>query len=191
MQTVQRLNNLLCHISNVRKACLIIAAQLLRRNQEQLAIRLIQASQFHDVSKFQGMEFEYLNDNQWPRPENDLRKAEFDRAVSLHVYNNSHHPEYWDGIHNMPELSVAEMVADWQARSWEQNTDLEEWIRAKATKRFGFSEKDPVFQVILKYVGMLKGEIPDVQVGLAISEAGPAGRLVEQRPLHSDRCGNC
>jgi hypothetical protein len=26
---------------------------------------------------------------------------------------NQHHPEYWGGLHRMPDIAVAEMVCDW------------------------------------------------------------------------------
>ena len=66
-----------------------------------------------------------------------------------------HHPESWDGIKNMPQVYIAEMVCDWKARSSELGTNLREWINEKATKRWGFTARDKVYRDIDRFVNLL------------------------------------
>jgi hypothetical protein len=55
----------------------------------------------------------------------------------------------------MPRIYVAEMVADWGARSSEFGNDLMEWIKNNATTKFGFSLKSKVFQEIKFFVNLM------------------------------------
>jgi hypothetical protein len=82
-------------------------------------------------------------------------KLKLKMAIIHHNQTNEHHPEHWQGIKNMPSVFVAEMVADWKARSEEFGTSLREWIDEAATKRFGFTKEDDIYKEIIKYVDML------------------------------------
>src|SRR5450755_1045681 len=81
----------------------------------------------HDASKFHGIEWEYLHKT------GEVPADRLQLAVEHHRRTNEHHPEYWGGIDNMPEIFVAEMVCDWYARSQEFGTDLRVWIRGQAS----------------------------------------------------------
>lgn len=153
----KRLENLLRHINGVRENCELLGQKLIIAGKEDLGIQLVANGQIHDNSKFYGIEWEYLNDGAWPYNEPDPIKNEmFNQARIQHVKCNMHHPEYWTGgIKEMDSLHVAEMVCDWYSRSSEQGSCLMNWIKEKATKRFGFTTRDQVYRDIKKYTDML------------------------------------
>ena len=55
----------------------------------------------------------------------------------------------------MPRIYLAEMVCDWKARSEEFGSSLRDWITNSACKRFGFTDKDPVYKAIFEFVDLL------------------------------------
>jgi hypothetical protein len=55
----------------------------------------------------------------------------------------------------MPRLYLAEMVADWKARSSEKGTALREWVDGEAMKRFGFKKGDAAYAAISEFAYML------------------------------------
>jgi hypothetical protein len=76
-------------------------------------------------------------------------------AVFHHAKTNSHHPEYWGHISLMPEVSLAECVCDWKARSEEFGTSLRDWIDVDATKRFDFEKDSKIYKQIMRFVDMI------------------------------------
>jgi hypothetical protein len=110
---------------------------------------LIKNGRLHDISKFNEFEFEFVELNKGGSIEG------FSKALQFHRESNYHHPEKWNGIKNMPSLYVAEMVCDWLARANEFGTDISQWIRNEATKRFDFKMSDPVGIEIQGYLDML------------------------------------
>lgn len=144
-----RVENLLRHIRHVQDNCLVLGMKMIEAGEEELGRILIANGQVHDNSKFKGVEWDSLSDTSEP-------EAYLSRAISQHNRTNPHHPEYWGGIHNMPEIYVAEMVCDWKARSSEFGTDLRAWITDKAAPRFKFAlNVDPVGIKITKFVDLL------------------------------------
>jgi hypothetical protein len=84
----------------------------------------------HDVSKFTGIEWDYLHIGP------DVQQVDLDHAVKQHRRTNSHHPEYHGGVENMTPLDIAEMVCDWYGRAQEFGTDLRQWVREQAVDRY-------------------------------------------------------
>lgn len=150
-----RLSNLLRHVENVRDDCLLLGRRLIERGDEDLGLQLIANGQVHDNSKFRGIEWEYLNDGAFPRPDPDPNREMFLVAHRQHVTTNMHHPEFWGDIADMPPIFLAEMVCDWHARSSEQGTDLLEWVKDRATERFKFPVSGRVYKDIKGYVELL------------------------------------
>lgn len=91
-----------------------------------------------------------------------LEKPKENEAVLHHIQNNSHHPEYHakdkddvsisDGDRDksdkvvdataMPDLDIAEMVADWQAMAEELQTNTAlQWFNKQKDVRWHFSEE--------------------------------------------------
>ena len=106
LATKDKLDKLLRHVSNVQEACELLAKKLIDKGEANLGIRLAALGQIHDHSKFFGIEWDYLVGS-------DNMNGELKLAASHHARANMHHPEYWDGVENMPRIAVAEMVCDW------------------------------------------------------------------------------
>lgn len=126
----EHLDNLVRHIELAREACTLMGRRLIAQGRKDLGRLLIMRGHMHDVSKFTGIEFDFLHVGP------DVAAVDLDHAIKQHVRTNSHHPEYHGGIENMPHLDVCEMVADWYARAQEFGTDLRQWVRSEAVDRF-------------------------------------------------------
>ena len=96
----QKLTIVISHIDKVRKNCIKLGFILIKMGETQLGRTLIANGMIHDNSKFTGIEFEHLFKG------DDL----LSESVKHHQLVNPHHPEYWGGIHNMPEVYLIEMV---------------------------------------------------------------------------------
>lgn len=145
--TEEHLENLTRHIDLVRNACLLLGKKLIKQGRKDFGRLLIAKGFQHDVSKFYGVEWKYLHAG------NDIPKDQLDFAIEQHVHTNSHHPEYWGGINNMPEIAIIEMVCDWYARAQEFGTSLMSWYVDNAIERFEINES--VQNVIVKYINLL------------------------------------
>ena len=146
---LRHLSAILRHIENVRDNCSLLGERLISNDEKELGIALIGLGQIHDASKITNkLEFQHLRTDEAGSPE-------FKMAVLSHVTTNLHHPEAWNGIEEMPRLYVAEMVCDWKARSSEFGSDVLNWIRERATKRFQFSTSGRVYKEIREFVGIV------------------------------------
>lgn len=127
----KHLDNLLRHIKLVQQATELLGRNLIDQGQVELGRDLIAVGLRHDASKFGPLEWTYLHIG------SDVPSAKLKIAVQQHHAHNPHHPEYWDqGINEMPDLYLAEMVCDWYARAQEFGTGLIEWIQEVAFPRF-------------------------------------------------------
>ena len=126
----EHLDNLIRHITLVREACTLMGKRLIMQGRKDLGRLLIMRGHMHDVSKFTGIEWDYLHVGP------DVAPIDLDHAVKQHTRTNSHHPEYHGGVDNMTPLDIAEMVCDWYARAQEFGTDLRAWVRSEAVDRF-------------------------------------------------------
>ena len=146
----EKLEVLIRHIEEVQKNCRLLADRLVSddKSQFEFAKRLIANSYLHDNSKFSALEWQHLT-------QGDEDDKMLDIVIEEHNSGNLHHPEYWDGIKNMPDVYLAECCADWRTRSSELGTDLKEWIDIKATKRWNFTKRDKVYKTIMKFVNLL------------------------------------
>jgi len=149
LSPLEHLDNLVRHIDLVRGACLLLGKRLIGQGRVEFGRILIARGFEHDVSKFSGIEWDYLHAGQ------NVPRDQLDMAIRQHVRTNSHHPEYWGGIENMPEIAVAEMVCDWYARSQEFGTGLREWITSEAVERFQIDVAGEGYAWVQQYVGLL------------------------------------
>ena len=148
MTDAEKLDLLNRHIDNVRNNGRLVADQLIKAGEFNLARKLTANVQVHDVTKFSGIEWEFLDPTH-------TNKAALKQAVLHHQAVNPHHPEYWGVIQDMPTVYIIEMVCDWAARAQEKGTSLREWIDKEATKRFKFTKDDETYKKIMKYVDMI------------------------------------
>jgi hypothetical protein len=145
----EHLDNLVRHIELVREAGLLLGKRLMRRGEEDFGRRLIARVFVHDASKFRGVEWQYLHAGR------DVPPDKMEVAAAHHRETNPHHPEYWGGLHSMPEIAVAEMVCDWYARAQELGTGLRDWIGGPATARFRIDPDSQQSRWIQKFVDLL------------------------------------
>ncbi len=143
------LDNLIRHIELVREATILLGKRLISKGRQEFGRLLIAKGFEHDVSKFYGIEWDYLHAG------SDVPKDELELAVKQHTRVNSHHPEYWGSVENMPELAIAEMVCDWYARSQEFGTSLRDWITNSAIDRFKINIESVEYKWISGFVDIL------------------------------------
>ena len=139
------------HINNVNACAEKLAERIIdsAENDEDLdfARQLIQRTRSHDLSKFSGIEWDHLHDKNDPY---------FGEALKQHHATNQHHPEHYPNkIQGMSDLDLAEMVCDWASRSSEMGTDLRQFVKEVATKKYNFSLKSKVYKKIKYYLDLL------------------------------------
>lgn len=133
----RQLHSLMRHTENVRVGCEELAEKLLDEGEDfEFCKRLVLNGRIHDVSKYEGVEWDHL----WNKGD-----PLFGEALAHHIKTNPHHPEFWGSIHDMERLYIPEMVIDWQARSYEFGTSLTDWIENKATQKWAFDKSDKIF----------------------------------------------
>lgn len=152
---LKHLELLLRHIELVQQNCIQIAKKLIEVGDCDLGRHLIQNAMQHDGSKFIGIEWDCMKAYSVKKKLNKEESIDLGKAANTHARSNPHHPEYWGGIHNMPEVYIIEMVCDWRARSIEFAKDLREWIDNEASKRYKFNKTDKVYTTITKYLDVL------------------------------------
>ncbi len=144
------LNTIIRHIRKVEDNCNKLAKAIAEEGDYNFSRKLIQLGRIHDASKFDDFEFEHLGNF-------ETTKSEwFKEALGDHHRKNPHHPEHWsNGIKDMPQEYIAEMVCDCVARGQEFGTDTRKWFTENATKKYGFSMDDEIGKQITKYLNML------------------------------------
>jgi tRNA U34 5-carboxymethylaminomethyl modifying enzyme MnmG/GidA len=110
--------------------------------------KLLEQAEEHDASKFKEPEMTPYIELTWLKKNNqdDKNNQEIKKATLHHIKNNKHHPEYHNkskahidttnrdksikciDAFDMDDISLAEMVSDWQAMSEELKTNTSrEW----------------------------------------------------------------
>lgn len=141
----EKIEAILEHIQNVQRNCYKLGLKLIKSGEKEFGRVLILNGQLHDNSKFTGIEFDHLFSGD----------PLLESVVRHHQSVNMHHPEHWNGIQNMPDVYLAEMVCDCAARSAEFGSDLRKWITEVATKKYNFEITDRVGVTIMKFVNIL------------------------------------
>lgn len=142
--TIGKIKKVLAHIENVQRNCYKLGMKLLELGQSEGRI-LIANGQIHDNSKLVGIEFDHLVTG----------SPLLHDVIKHHATTNPHHPEYWGGIANMPDVYIAEMVCDCTARSQEFGQDIRQWFDTKARAKYGFEWSDRVGTRIQYYLNLL------------------------------------
>lgn len=146
MTDQEKIDAIVEHIDNVRDSGNKLGKILIGKGEVELGRRLIAVCHIHDASKFHGIEWDGL----FSEDKELLR-----RAVEHHQQVNPHHPEYWIDIKEMPLVYVAEMACDIKARSSEFGTDVREWVKEKATKKYNFTNKNKVYRELMGFLNLL------------------------------------
>ncbi len=90
----------------------------------------------HDMSKFCADEFMGYAFYRFGEENGEKTKLNFERSWNHHKNHNPHHPEYWLNVSRegkveplpMPDIYVAEMIADWMGAGKTYGSTLEEWL---------------------------------------------------------------
>lgn len=112
---------------------------------EEAIIKAGKNVQYHDLSKYETIEFEayrmHWNPTKFEKDNKDFKKKEdlmYDAAWEHHHQNNKHHPEYWGLDKNPPEDMpleyIIEMICDWVAMGMYYKTSTLEWWNSKKTQ---------------------------------------------------------
>ncbi len=145
-----RLKSVCRHITHVQSSCSLLGERLIAAGERQTGHKLIANGFIHDNSKFRGIEWLYLHDDVL-----ETNPVMFTAAMIQHVHGNPHHPEYWDGIENMPRLYLAEFVCDTHARASEFGTNIRDWMKEDAAKKFGFAVQGKVYKNVKGLLDLL------------------------------------
>lgn len=163
------------HIKLVQKYC-----NKLAKYDEDRFGELIDRGEVHDQSKFKDPEVDPYVYVSWgykckddgvdfDPPEGMDEKM--NEATTHHVLNNRHHPEFHAGEDSevinkedrdnpvrdkvidateMPELDIAEMVADWASVSEERGNSPKSWAKKNVNVRWKFNKKqeDLIYELI-------------------------------------------
>lgn len=155
------------HIDLVQKAAKKIEQAHILNGED--CGNLMQAVSDHDASKLVEPERTPYVELTWQHKTKQrkyetpgtLPEKDINDATMHHILNNDHHPEFWNkeaakngkgeaddvkkvqclDASKMPDLSIAEMVADWQAMSEElKKNTAREWYNSQKDVRWHFSE---------------------------------------------------
>lgn len=152
-KTLEKIRGITRHIRNVEDNCVLLAEKLLVRGEIDLAKNLVANGMVHDVSKFFGIEWEYLS---LENLSEEGAKLKMKLAIHHHNSTNKHHPEAWPGgIKEMPDVYIAEFCCDIKSRSEEFGTSLRDWIDETATKKWNFTKEDDIYKKIMGFVDLL------------------------------------
>ena len=149
---IDHIEDLLSHIRRVQGNAEQLAKELIEQGRNDFARLLLAKVHHHDASKWAGIEWEYMH--RGPGVDGPMLQA----AITQHQKTNDHHPEYWGGLENMPEIAIAEMICDWLARAQEFATDLRVYVRTVAVERYGFSRAEEQVGWIHGFIGLLLPE---------------------------------
>lgn len=153
-RTMEKVRALTRHIRNVEDNCLILGERLILSGEIDLGHQLIANGFVHDASKFSGIEWDQLIIG--PTTKENESKLKLKMAIYQHQKTNPHHVEYWsNGIENMPDVFLAEMVCDLKSRSEEFGTALMDYIDNEGVKRWKITKDHSTYKKILKFVNLL------------------------------------
>ena len=125
------------HIALVQKYCAII---------EDACPEFMGLSSFaeqHDASKLEDPELSPYIDMTWLYKNAKTRYVdltpEMEQAWKHHYMVNGHHPEHYARLDDMPDMAIAEMVADWAAMSEEKGGSLVMWFHKVNQNKYKFN----------------------------------------------------
>ena len=145
------------HKELVLASCWKMANFFLSQKELDWAIEIIERGWLHDNSKFSEEELQALSniddDKQAMRHAGKHLSKDMKEYLKLHYKHNTHHPEHWEDVSQMPEMDVVEMCCDWHARSVQYGTNLLEFVKTRQECRFHFPQD--MFERILFYCNIL------------------------------------
>lgn len=138
----------------------------------------------HDASKFEEPEYIPYVFMTWQRKNPKFKlptSVDITNTTLHHVVSNTHHPEFWSpnpsinsrnrdaapaeavDARRMPEISIAEMCADWAAMSKEMGNSPLDWAEKQIGKRWTFTpEQEALIYTLLEAIWPPEGD-PELQ----------------------------
>jgi len=151
---LNKINHLTRHIRNVEDNCILLGTKLIEGGEIELGKQLIANGFVHDVSKFSGIEFEFLTTGVPNQEENAKLKLKL--AIHHHQSTQPHHVQYWiNGIINMPDVYLAELVCDLKSRSEEFGTNIRDYIDTEGIELWKITKDDVVYKKIMRFVNLI------------------------------------
>lgn len=145
--TLKKIDLITKHKARVIENCFTIGKKLIEQGEIELGKKVIANSYPHDDSKFFGLEWDGLFQNK----DKELLKL----AIKDHQIKNLHHARAWNGIEWMPEIYLAELVADLGARAAEQGSSLKDFLKETYYPQHNIKTNSKVDKSIKKYVDLL------------------------------------
>lgn len=149
--TLKKLELVQRHKENVIKNCDIVGKKLIESGEIQLGLNLIANSYSHDDCKLKSpFQFEYLFQ--------DKDKEMLKLAVQEHNTTCDHHLNFYEDIHAVPVVKIAEIVCDLAARSSEQGSSLKDYLENIYFPKHGIKKNSNLDKQIKKFVNLLLEE---------------------------------
>lgn len=125
---------------------------------------LIRRAIVHDLSKYSKDEAPFfevalpkLRNLEYGSDEYKTAILSLGPALKHHDRNNSHHPEYWNGVESKSPLDTIEMLCDWKAATRRHATGNFSKSLEVNEKRFNYPPwKTYTFKTAAKEIGLLK-----------------------------------
>lgn len=108
---------------------------------------LVTSVELHDASKYWSdervgyilMSFKYQDEDKHSKLFDADDKKIMEDAWVHHYTNNTHHPEHYKDVNDMPIDQLAHMCADWAAVSEEVNDNIMNWYDKVIPSKYKFS----------------------------------------------------
>lgn len=154
---IRHFEDTIIHKQIIMESCWKMSRYLNSVGRDEEAIELLRKAIVHDNSKFEDDEIIAFSKIVGDRTCLEHAENKLDdlkrQVIKIHWAKNSHHPEYYDNVSDMPEIAILEMVCDLHARSIQNNTDLIEFVKIRQENRFKFPEE--LFQKIIEYCNII------------------------------------
>lgn len=152
-QKIKNIERIVSHKHYLLDSCAKMAIYLMEHENENLALKLMERSFNHDMSKLCFSEFypmsTFSDDNSSLKNPLTPLSEEQKSYLKIHWKHNSHHPEYWEDLNKMGELDIIEMVCDWHCRSVEFGTNLIKFVEIRQETRFHLPES--IYDKVMYY----------------------------------------
>ena len=145
---LEQLNDIVTHKKFIMDSAGLLCRYFIKNNNLDMALETLKVSFAHDISKSNKDEFLGFS--------HMITEDDKNKVIKLHYERNKHHPEFWDDIKNIDEITMIEMSIDFFARSLQFKTDPVEYVIKENKKKFNFPKN--ILSKIINYLNIMKKE---------------------------------
>lgn len=135
------------HIETVQFYAKLLADRYESKYGKGFSQSLLESVSLHDASKYWSeertgyilMSFKYQDEENHTKLFSDEDNRIMDEAWEHHQLHNTHHPEHYDEVNDMPLDQIAHMCADWAAVSEEVNDNILKWYTKTIPTKYKFN----------------------------------------------------